>query len=336
MELKTLRRILQEVAAASDLSEALHIVVERVKEIFGLTFAYKDGRVDAMATLKRNLLKLPDANVQNDHLFKQFFEPFEPELVISDFEPFSAWWAFRNRVPFISIDHEHMLTLCKLEHKGKNWFSRMTAGVVTESYYVGAIAYIIVNFFKAPLKIDAAILAPPIIRPVVSVLEPVRGEHILLYSTTGKGRGRLLEMLGKFAGQKFYVYGFEESGEFENCIFKKRSTEGFLADLTSCRGVIASAGFSLISECMYLKKPMCLLPLAGQYEQIINAHYVEKLGLGICSEQLDEETLARFFAEIDKPVPDNENILWPDNEKFFRILQDALNKLHKPISIALT
>jgi len=43
-------------------------------------------------------------------------------------------------------------------------------------------------------------------------------------------------------------------------------TEGFAADLAAARGVIASAGLSLISECLHLKKKMLLLPLAGQYE----------------------------------------------------------------------
>jgi len=255
--------------------------------------------------------------------------------VISDFEPFSAWWAWRNRVPFISIDHEHMLTLCKLEHRSENWFARLTASVVTECHYVGAVAYIVINFFKTPLRIDSAVLTPPIVRPVVRALEAGEGEHILLYSTTGKGEKKLRDMLGKFGGQKFHVYGFDKSGEYKNCIFKERSTEGFLADLAGARGVIASAGFSLISECLYLKKKMLLLPVAGQYEQIINGHYIEKLGLGISSEKLDEAILARFLKELDKPMPDDERILWPDNDKFFRILQDVLNKLHKPISIAL-
>jgi len=256
--------------------------------------------------------------------------------VISDFEPFSAWWAWRNRVPFISIAHEHMLTLCKLEHLSKNWFSRLTASVVTECHYVGAVAYIVINFFETPLRIDSAVLAPPIVRPVVRALEAGEGEHILLYSTTGKGEKKLRDILGKFSGQKFYVYGFDKSGEYKNCIFKERSTEGFLADLAGARGVIASAGFSLISECLHLKKKMLLLPVAGQYEQMINGHYIEKLGLGISAEKLDVAILGRFLKEIDKPMPDDEGILWPDNDKFFGILQDVLNKLHKPISIALS
>ena len=306
---------------------------ERVKEIFGLSFAFVDGRIDKSETLKRNLLKLPEGNRQNDELFKKHFEPFGPDLVISDFEPFSAWWAWRNRVPFISIDHEHVLTLCKLEHTRGNWFSRITASVVTECHYVGAVAYIIVNFFDAPLRVDSAVLAPPIIRPVVCSLKAEEGEHILLYSTTGEDEEQLREVLDKFGEQKFYVYGFDKSAEYKNCIFKERSTEGFLADLAGARGVIASAGFSLISECMYLKKKMLLLPLAGQYEQIINAHYVQKLGLGILSDKLDEVILARFLDELDKPMSSDERIIWPDDDKFFEILQSELNKLDKSVSI---
>jgi uncharacterized protein (TIGR00661 family) len=304
-----------------------------VKEIFGLSFAYQDGRIDKSETLKRNLLKLPEANELNDELFKEVFEPFEPELVISDFEPFSAWWAWRKRVPFISIDHEHVLTLCELEHQRKNWFSRMTAEVVTKCYYVGAVSYVIVSFFKAELKIKSAVLAGPIVRPVVVEQKPTDGEHIVMYSTSGKGLEQLKDILQRFGQQKFYVYGFKETGEFGNCIFKERSTAGFLKDLASSRGVIASAGFSLISECLYLKKRMLLMPVKGQYEQIINAHYIEKLGLGVSTDELTESDVGRFLELVDKPMPDNKDILWPDNEGFFEVLQEQLNKLPVPIKI---
>ncbi|MHC4498849.1 MAG: glycosyltransferase family protein [Planctomycetota bacterium] len=309
---------------------------ERVREIFGLGFAYEEGRVDKSETLKMNLMNLPEGNRQNDELFKKYFEPFGPELVISDFEPFSAWWAWRNRVPFISIDHEHMLTLCELEHAHKNWFSRLTSSVVTRCYYVGAVAYIILNFFEAPLRVDSAILAPPVVRPIVEGLESSRGKHILLYSTSGKGEEQLRSMLGKYPAEKFYVYGFDKEAEHENCVFRKRSTEGFLADLAAARGVIASAGFSLISECLHLKKKMLVLPLAGQYEQIINGHYIEKLGLGLSADKLDEQVLGRFLSILDEPMPEDERILWPDNDKFFQILQDVLNRLHRSITLALS
>jgi uncharacterized protein (TIGR00661 family) len=306
---------------------------ERVKEIFGLAFAFQDGRIDKSETLKRNLLKLPEANELNDELFKEVFEPFGPELVVSDFEPFSAWWAWRKKVPFMSIDHEHLLTLCELEHQRENWFSRLTAEVVTKCYYVGAVSYVILNFFRTEMKIDSAVLGAPIVRPVVVEQEPERGEHIVMYSTSGKGQEQLTEILQTFGNQRFYIYGFKEAGEFGNCVFKKRSTEGFLKDLAGSRGVIASAGFSLISECLYLKKRMLLMPVRGQYEQIINAYYIEKLGLGVSTDELTEEVVGRFLELVDKPMPEDERILWPDNEGFFEVLQGELNKLPVPIEI---
>ncbi|UCG48118.1 MAG: hypothetical protein JSU94_21910 [Phycisphaerales bacterium] len=306
---------------------------ERVKEVFGLSFAYVDGRIDKSETLMKNLLALPEANRVNEELFKQHFEPFRPELVISDFEPFSAWWAWGKKVPFISIDHEHMLTLCELDHPAKSWFSRLTASVVTECHYIGAVAYVIVNFFKAPLRMDNAVLAPPIVRPVVRSLEAEKGEHVLVYSTTGEGEDELVDVLGRFAGQKFVIYGFNKSGRRGNCVFKERSTEGFLGDLARSRGVVASAGFSLLSECMYLKKRMLLLPLEGQYEQIMNARYVEELGLGVSAEKLSEEALGRFLERLDEPMPENDRILWPDNDGFFRILQSVFDRLDRPVRI---
>jgi uncharacterized protein (TIGR00661 family) len=308
---------------------------ERVREIFGLEFAYESGRIDKSETLKRNLLNLAQGDKLNDELFKEHFEPFGPDLVISDFEPFSAWWAWRKSVPFISIDHEHVLTLCELDHPGQNWFSRLTASVITKCYYVGAVAYVIVNFFKAPLRIDSAVLAPPIVRDAVSKRQVSDDGHILVYTTTGKDKDRLLEIMGGFSSRKFVVYGFNESSEAGNCVFKERSTQGFLDDLTSCRGVVASAGFSLISECLYLKKKMLLLPVAGQYEQVINAHYMEKLGMGVYAKKIDETAIGRFLERLQEPMGDDERILWPSNERFFEVLQDALNTLHSPISIEL-
>jgi uncharacterized protein (TIGR00661 family) len=306
---------------------------ERVKEIFGLSFAFDGRRIDKSETFKRNLLKINQANRHNDELFKKHFEPFGPDLVISDFEPFSAWWAWRNNIPFISIDHEHMLTLCELDHPSQSRFSRITAEIVTECHYIGAVAYIILNFFRTPLRVDSAVLAPPVIRPKVAALETGRDGHILVYSTTGTDRATLLEVMQKFDQYKFVIYGFNESAEYGNCICKKRSTEGFLADLADSQGVIASAGFSLISECLHLRKKMLLLPVAGQYEQIINAHYVQKLGLGISAQKPSEATLKHFLEEIEKPMPSDEQIIWPDNEKFFQILQEALNALQEPVTV---
>jgi uncharacterized protein (TIGR00661 family) len=300
---------------------------ERAREIFGLTFDYSKGYVDPVATVWKNLSRFPGGRRVNKQLYRDVYKPFDPDLVITDFEPFSAWWALRNRVPFLSINNEHTLIFCKLEHELKNVVQRIQAGFVTRLHYVGAKAYILINFFQAPLKNDRAVLAPPIVRPIITELTPSNAGHITIYWTTGTNEDHLRDVLARFPGQQFHIYGFNKAAERSNCVFRERSTAGFLADLASSRGVIASAGFSLISECLHLKKKMLLLPLAGQYEQLINARYIQKLGLGAWGKDLNEPVLSRFIGSLDEPMPQDGRILWPDNEKFFEVLRGVLSGL---------
>jgi uncharacterized protein (TIGR00661 family) len=307
----------------------------RVREIFGLTFDYSRGYVDPWTTVGKNLSQLTLGNRMNKQLFDQVYRPFRPDLVVTDFEPFSGWWAWRNRMPFISLDNEHMLVMCRLQHPWRDIWPRFTSTLVTRLHYMGARAYVIMNFFDAPLKRARAVLVPPVVRGIVTTLEPTNAGHIVLYSTTGTYEDRLRETLYKFPDQKFLVYGFNKSLETRNCTFKTRSMEGFLRDVAESRGVIASAGFSLMSECLYLRKRMLLLPLAGQYEQIINAHYAEKVGLGMASRSLEEPALRRFLQQIETPLPPDGRILWPDNDKFFEALQDVLSKLDIGVRITI-
>lgn len=306
-----------------------------VREIFGLTFDYSKGYVDPLATVRKNLRQYPRGLWRNRRLFRQAFKPFQPDLVVTDFEPFSAWWAFRHRVPFVSVNNEHVLIHCKLEHERRDVMQRFQASVVTRSHYMGARAYVVINFFRAPLTNSKAVLAPPVVRPIVTELTPTDEGHITIYWTTATHEERLRDVLARFPDQAFHVYGFNKHEQWRNCTFKERSTEGFLDDVASSRGVIASAGFSLISECMHLRKRMLLLPLPGQYEQLINARYVEKLGLGICSRTLDHHALARFLERLGEPMPQNGRILWPDNERFFEVLGGVLSRLDPTITIAV-
>lgn len=306
---------------------------ERVREIFGLSFTYRRGRIDAPRTFLRNLLASMQSHSGNHRLFKYAFEPFDPDLVVTDFEPFTGWWAWRHRVPFISLDNEHILTVCRLQHRWRHIVSRASATAVTRCVGIRAATYVVPNFFKAPLNTDRAILAPPIIRPAVTKLTASDAGHVIVYWTTGTEESRLRAVLTKFPRQLFYVYGFDKKATVGNCVLKRASTEGFLEDLASARGVVASAGLSLISECMHLRKKMLILPLPGQYEQTINAHYIDQLGLGQSARRLDEATLGRFLGQIDEPIPNDDRILWPDNEGFFDVLEGVLGRLALPLSI---
>ncbi|MBN2512499.1 MAG: hypothetical protein JXB18_06135 [Sedimentisphaerales bacterium] len=301
----------------------------RVKPVHGLRFYYHDGRVDPFRTVLQNLSSYRKGREINQCLFSEIAQEFRPDLVISDFEPFSAWWAWRNRVPCISIDHEHLLTCCAVETERALWKERTMAQIVTRGYHTFADAYIVLNFFKVPVKNRSASLVPPVVRNAVLQTHIRYGEHILVYSTDSGDliKKRLFDILSRCVEYRFYIYGFDLAEERGNCLFKKTSTKFFLNDLASCRAMVATAGFSLLSECIHFRKPMLLMPVRDQYEQAVNAYYVHKLRMGQRINILTVEVLRSFLDQIEIFSFNHPSIVFPDNAEYFRTLNHIFHKL---------
>jgi hypothetical protein len=51
-------------------------------------------------------------------------------------------------------------------------------------------------------------------------------------------------------------------------------------DLAAARAVVCTAGFTLLSEALYLGKPVLALPNRGFFEQALNALYLRRSGRG--------------------------------------------------------
>jgi UDP-N-acetylglucosamine:LPS N-acetylglucosamine transferase len=67
----------------------------------------------------------------------------------------------------------------------------------------------------------------------------------------------------------------------------------------SARGVVTGGGFSLLSEAVYLGKPVLSVPLHGQFEQLMNARYLAREGFGICAPSVDMATMTAFLDGLD-------------------------------------
>jgi UDP-N-acetylglucosamine:LPS N-acetylglucosamine transferase len=83
-----------------------------------------------------------------------------------------------------------------------------------------------------------------------------------------------------------------------NLRYRPFSEAGFIEDLRSARGVIASAGFTLMGEAVYLRRPMLAVPLAGQIEQVLNARYLEREGYGLAAEEITAARLGEFLDRL--------------------------------------
>ena len=86
--------------------------------------------------------------------------------------------------------------------------------------------------------------------------------------------------------------------------------------------MVASAGFTLMGEAVYLRRPMLAVPIKGQFEQELNARYLEKLGYGQGASELTSEGLGRFIERI----PDFEHTLASYSQDGNKNLLAALNQ----------
>jgi uncharacterized protein (TIGR00661 family) len=265
-----------------------------VKEIFGLTLTYVNNRVRYKRTLASNLIKAPRA-ARSLKALSRLVDEENIELVITDFEPLTCHVGHRKHLPVIAIDNQHAITNTVVSLP--RGFRRDVAAVrlVTRMMTPHADAYFVLSFFPAPVKRRNTFLFPPIVRQEVLSTQAQAGDYVLVYVTSP---AKELAALLKQVRCKFVAYGFGAEGQEGNILFKKPSMDGFLRDLAGAKAVIANAGFSLVSEALYLGKPYLAMPVKNQFEQTFNAYYVDKLGYGAWWQELGKEQIESFLFNL--------------------------------------
>jgi uncharacterized protein (TIGR00661 family) len=158
-----------------------------------------------------------------------------------------------------------------------------------------ANAYLVISFFTAPIRKRNTFLFPPLLRQEILNATPTQGDHVLVYVTSPAPA--LAKLLAPVRC-RFIAYGFGREGEAGNILYKKPSVEGFFADLTSARAIVANSGFSLVTEALHLGKPYLAVPVSHQFEQIFNAYWLEKSGYGAYWEELSKERVDSFLYNL--------------------------------------
>jgi uncharacterized protein (TIGR00661 family) len=270
-----------------------------VRKIWGYTLVYEDNEVQKWRTLGRNLKGAVTGWPENVRAYVEIADRFEPDVVISDFESWSYLFAQRHGLPVISIDNMQIINRCAHAPEilaGVEDQFRLTNAIV-KAKVPGAAHYHVTTFFYPPTRKERTTLHPPILRPEILAARPEAGGHLLVYQTL-TSNPELLEGLRK-SGRECRIYGIRRDLEEEvvegNLRFRPFSEVGFVDDLRTAAGVVASAGFTLMGEAVYLGRPMLALPVKQQFEQLLNARYLEREGFGLAADALDAETLGRFI-----------------------------------------
>lgn len=259
-------------------------------EIPGLTLTYKNNRLSYKRTLYRNALNMI-RHTKNWEKIRLHFKYFDPDLVITDFEPLTSLLAKMYRRPLVSIDNQHQLTNTRVEVSPEDKRDFLTDKAVVKFLVWGAKYYIVTTFYKTPIIKKNTYLVPPILRQEILDLKPHKGDYYLVYQNSDFEH--LTNELKKI-DEKFVVFGMNTEKVEGNITYKNYNIDEWLKYLEGAKAVIGTAGLSLITECLYLKKPYLAEPVQKQTEQLINAQYLKKNNYGTYTYNFTAEDFYRF------------------------------------------
>ncbi len=254
----------------------------------GLTFASRNGRISTLGTLTscRPLRLLRDIRSLR---FADY------NLVVTDYEPITAWGARQAGVSAIGIGHQYAFEQAIPQHRGSLARRLVMRNFAPAKRALGLHWY----------HFGARILPP--IAPIEPISVDTRERVVVVYLPF-ESTAAISALVQDFTPFSFIAYHPEATpGTQGNIEWHRPGRETFQRDLASAGGVICNAGFELASEALQLGKKLLVKPMGGQPEQASNAQALALLGLGSVMEQLDPSVVAHWLQQ-QQP----EKVVYPD------------------------
>jgi uncharacterized protein (TIGR00661 family) len=233
------------------------------------------------------------------------------DLVISDFEPVTAWAAKNRKIPVLGIGHQYAFNH-KIPRKGSD-----------------PIADQVMRYF-APADVGVGLhwhhFGQPILPPIIDTLETPKSiikNKIIVYLPF-EDTNEVIRLLSPFEDFDFHVYSPEPvTSTFQHIVCNPLSRDGFQKDLYDSAGIISNAGFELASESLQLGKKILAKPLHAQMEQISNAAALQQLGYGHVMHDLDRSVIEHWLHD-DRAV----HVTYPNIAKVLvQWIQDGMPEM---------
>lgn len=262
----------------------------------------RNGHISVANTIAKNWRIVSDILLGNGRYtakIQSALESFQPDLIISDSEPWLHQAARRMEIPRIGFDHVGIIAYCKPRIDSSDWFNAQRDAIGYRALMGVPERILLSSFYPAiPRRADIAII-PPLMREEVTQVEPGNDQFLLVYFNKGEHQFLpAVEAILRAIDMPLKVYGTQRALDKPvrdgNLTFCPRSNLGFLQDLSRCHAVISTAGNQLIGESIFFGKPILAMP-EDAFEQRLNATMVEHMGIGmrnswdtIGKEDLDE------------------------------------------------
>jgi uncharacterized protein (TIGR00661 family) len=242
----------------------------------GLTFNTEHGKVNYLKTARdaKPITFIKDVRSLDLSGF---------DLVISDFEPVTAWAAKNQKKKVLGIGHQYAFNH-KIPREGSDpiadqvmkYFAPADVGVGLHWHHFGQAIL--------PPIIDTPETPKNIIKNKIIVYLPFEDQN------------EVIRLLSPFINFEFHIYSPEVvPSKFDHITCNPLSRDGFQKDLYDCAGIISNAGFELASEALQLGKKILAKPLHAQMEQISNAAALQQLGYGHTMNDMDTAVIEHWL-----------------------------------------
>jgi uncharacterized protein (TIGR00661 family) len=233
----------------------------------GLSFIFgKSGGVDIWKTcVKSNIRKL--VKEINSLPVEDY------DLVISDFEPVSAWACNVKNIPCIGLSHQSAVLADEAPKADNN---DVVGKLILKNYAPNTSQY---GFH---FKEYAENIFTPVIRKQVRD-EIVRNHgHYTVY-LPAYDDPRLISTLSKFKDVTWEVFSKHNHRPYrtKNVSVQPIHNERFIRSMASSEGILCGAGFETPAEALYMKKKLLVVPMKNQYEQQLNAAALSHMGVPV-------------------------------------------------------
>lgn len=197
------------------------------------------------------------------------------DLIISDFEPVTAWAARKQKKFVLGIGHQYAFNYAipragsdPIANQVMKYFAPASVGVGLHWHHFGQP------------------ILPPIIETKTMPSQLVDNK-IIVYLPF-ENQNEVIALLAPFENFEFHLYSPDVvASKFKHISCNPLSRENFQNDLHDCVGIISNAGFELASEALQLGKKILAKPLHSQMEQISNAAALQQLGYGHTMQDMD-------------------------------------------------
>jgi uncharacterized protein (TIGR00661 family) len=226
-----------------------------------------------------------------------------PDLVVTDYEPLSAQYAYAHDAPLVTLDQQSKYLLGHEfpEVEGQSFQDEIMR---LRMFFPTADARVACSFFQVDSTENryGVTIFPPTLKDQIVNLDREEGNSVLMYVSSQKAFVQSLdEVMEMCAAQDehfdIFLRDIPELDVPENVTVYQHGAPRFYDALRKCKGIVSTAGHTLFSEAMYLGIPVYAIPLPV-YEQHMNAHVMEKHGFGVSRPKLDRESLEDFLGRI--------------------------------------